>query len=82
MKIIVDWHKRTRTTIPKGYGFAYAEYIRDCGIYYPIPINYIIRYWRKCYWRFLTAFYWVGLIDTKASEEFRWTDFFRIKVKI
>lgn len=67
-------------TLPKNYGYSYSDFFRDYCIFYPIPINYIVRYWRRCYWGFLRFFYWLGLIDRGVAEEFRWADFFRIKV--
>lgn len=79
MKITKDWFNRTEVSIPKWYGFAYPELVRASDIYYPIPINYIVRYWLRCYWTLLRALYWVGLIDTGVGEMFSWSDFFRIK---
>ena len=80
MRIERSWLRRVGgSPIPKGYGLAYAKYSRAVEVYYPIPVNYIVRYTRVFYWRFLRAFYWVGLIDVEANESFSWVDFFRIK---
>lgn len=81
MKLTIDGHTlySGRASIPRHYGYSYSEFCRDAEIYYPLPINYIVRYWRRAYWTFLSSFYWIGLIDTKVNEEFRWADFFRIK---
>lgn len=65
--------------IPWGYGLAYWDYARAEGVFCPVPINWIVRYWRRAYWGFLGAFYWVGLIDVGVAEAFSWHDFFRIK---
>ena len=72
MKISVSWFESREGVvfIPKGYGFAYKDFFRALDIYYPIPINYIVRYWPRCYWRFLRIFYWIGLIDVSPNEEF------------
>jgi len=68
--------------LSKGFriGYSYTKFMEDRDVYYPPPINYIVRYWRRCYWRFLKCFYWVGLIDVGMSERFWWGAFFRIKV--
>jgi len=73
------WLHAKQCPIPKGYGFAYCEYDRAVEVYYPLPLNYIIRYARKVYWKFLRAFHWLGLIDVAAGEVFTWNDFYRIK---
>ena len=65
--------------IPILYGLAYWDYARAQGVFYPIPINYIVCYWRRFYWGFMRFFWWIGLIDKERNEEFRWADFFRIK---
>lgn len=81
MKIIVDWLVKEKYGEEKAwwYGFSYSEENRACDIYYPYPLNWIIRYSLKLYWRFLRAFYWIGLIDVKVGESFHWDTFFRIK---
>lgn len=81
MKIILSWFERKNVGIKKPwwYRFSYTEYVRACDIYYPIPINYIIRYGLKCYWWVIFALDWVGLFDTPSCEVIRWSDFFRIK---
>lgn len=81
MKLSVDGYTRYsgKDSIPKHYGYSYSDFCRDADIYYPLPINYIVRYWRGAYWAVLRSLYWIGLIDTRANEEFSWGDFFRIK---
>lgn len=78
MKLIVSWHYAT-PTISRRYGLAYSNFACAQDIYYPIPINYILRYSRKLYWRFLRIWYWIGLIDVGEAEAFSWRDFYRIK---
>jgi len=80
MKFSLCWLDRVKKLPPRGYGFAYDEFASAREVYYPLPINYIVRYWRNCYWGFLRFFYRIGLIDTNERECFRWADFFRIKV--
>ena len=83
MKLIIDWFTRHsgKALIPRHYGYSYAAPCSARDIYYPLPINYIVRYWRKSYWGILRLFYWIGFIDTRADEEFRWNDFLRMKVR-
>lgn len=64
---------------PRWYGFAYCDYARAFEIFYPMPINWIVRYWLKLCWGFLKAFYWIGLIDVDEAECFYWDSFYRIK---
>ena len=79
MKHIYDWFDRGNAiAIPHHYGLAYSEFMRACDVYYPIPINLVVRYGLRLYWNFLRAFYWVGVIDTNIAECFRWDDFWRI----
>ena len=68
-----------RGSPPRGYRFSYSDYMRAFDIFYPIPFNLVVRYWRKLYWGFIRDAYRVGLVDTKMECEFRWDDFFRIK---
>ena len=80
MKFIISWLALEKGhPVPKHYRHSYCDFFRAWEIYYPVPINYIVRYWRKYYWAFLKFFYWMGLIDKGANEEFRWGDFFKIK---
>lgn len=65
--------------IPRGYGLAYWDYARAEGIYYPLPINFAVRYGLDCWYRFLRLFYWIGLIDVGDGEIFLWREFYRIK---
>lgn len=76
----ISYAERKHIPIPRGHGLAYRNYDIAVEVYYPIPINYIVRYCRDCLWQFLTVFHWVGLIDKCANEAFRWHDFFRIKL--
>ena len=79
MKHLHSWfEKRNAIPIPRHYRLAYVDFLRAYDVCYPIPINYIVRYWLNLYWGSLRAFYWVGVIDTKFGEEFRWDDFWRI----
>ena len=82
MKIEISWFESRREgiTIPSRYGFSYTEFYRAYDIYYPIPINYIVRYWRDCRWKFLSACYWIGIIDVGINEMFTWDKFYRIKL--
>lgn len=79
MKVSICWLDRVETPIPRGYGLAYTEYDVATEVFYPIPINYVVRYALKYYWRFLRFFYRVGLIDVGEAETFSWRDFYRIK---
>ena len=82
MKIIQDWYKRAgrkRVVLPWWYRFAYADHCRACDIYYPIPINYIVRWWEKVYWWPQYALWWVGFYDTPDDVELSLSDFWRIK---
>ena len=38
---------RSGALIPRGYGFAYQDWSSDCAVFYPIPINVVVYYWRK-----------------------------------
>lgn len=81
MKFERSWFERaTGTVVPKGYRLAYNKYHLATAVYYPVPINYIVRYSRDFYWETLRAFYWIGLIDMQVYDRFRWVDFYRIKV--
>lgn len=64
---------------PWWYGFSHSDFVRAFDIFYPIPINLIVRYWLKAYWGFLGVVYWVGLIDVGEAEAFYWYSFYRIK---
>src|SRR5262249_32428793 len=33
-------------TFPRGFGLAYREWERDGGWFYPLPLNWIVRWWR------------------------------------
>ena len=82
MKILVCWYKKAHTqraVVPKWYGFSHSEEIRACDVYYPIPLNYIVRIWMKVYWRPQYALWWVGLYDTPDGVELSLSDFWRIK---
>jgi len=80
MRIVMDRFAREKgASIPRGYGYSYTLADRDAVVYYPIPINYIVRYWRRCYWRLMKNLYWVGLIDVGMGECFYWSSFWRIK---
>lgn len=79
--IVKCWYqKEAGYAIQRGYGLAYSDFCCAFDVYYPIPLNLIVRYWRKFYWGFLRFFYHIGLIDTKLGNEFRWNDFFRIRM--
>lgn len=80
MKYIHSWFdKRNTMPIPRFYRLAYEEFVCARGVYYPIPINCIVRYGLKLYFGFLRMFYWIGVIDTDISMCFRWDDFWRIR---
>ena len=80
MKYVHSWFdKRNTTVVPRYYGLAYSEFVRARDVYYPIPINYLVRYGLKAYWGFLRSMYWVGVIDTNIAECFRWSDFWRVR---
>ena len=64
---------------PRWYGFSHSDFKRGIEIFYPMPINWIVRYCLKAYWRFLMTIYWVGLIDVGMAMAFYWGAFYRIK---
>lgn len=78
-KVIEKCVKVQGYTLPWYYGISYYDFARATETHYIIPINYIVRYWRKIRWGFLETFYWVGLIDYKMGEYFTWDAFWRIK---
>jgi len=81
MRIITRWrYLKSDLVKPSGYGFAYSNFECAEDVFYPIPLNYVIRYSRSLYWRFLRIFYWIGLIDVGVNEAFSWRDFYRIKL--
>lgn len=65
--------------IPKYLGVAYDDWAYCATVYYPIPLNYIVRIVRPLFWKIMRMFYWVGIIDTSIGEAFSWDDFYRIK---
>lgn len=78
--MIIEAYARAKgVSIPRWYGYCYPLLDRDADVYYLIPVNYIVRYWRRCRLRFLKCFYWVGLIDYVPGEWFTWNQFWRIK---
>jgi hypothetical protein len=36
---------------PWWYGLAYLEWERDATVFYPLPLNYVVRWWRLARWR-------------------------------
>ncbi len=82
MKVIQDCYKRSgreRAVIPWWYRFAYSDYCRACDVYYPILINYIVRYGTRLFWWAENVLWWVGLIDVPMYAISTWSDFWRIK---
>ncbi len=81
MNLRVDLYrlKAQGVYIPWYYRFSYDEIDIVVRVYYPIPINYIVRYGRSLCNSFLRILYWIGLIDVGPGEVFLWTDFYRIK---
>jgi len=75
---IVGWRYLGR--VPSYMAIAYEMDYRGAYVMYPKPLHIVVRYWRRFYWGFLGSCYWAGLIDTKIGEEFRWSDFWRIRV--
>ena len=65
--------------IPSYLGRAYEEVALYATVYYPIPLNYVVRVLRVMYWKIMRGFYWLGLIDVGLGERFTWGDFYRIK---
>lgn len=37
--------------LPKWYGVAYRDYVTDCDICYPIPLNHLVKHLRLLKWR-------------------------------
>lgn len=35
---------------PRWYGLAYLDSLRDVGVFYPTPLNYVVRAWRRLLW--------------------------------
>lgn len=81
MKLLISWFEKKNRgfSVPRWYQYSYTDFARAYDVYYPLPLNYIVRYWLGFYWYSLRAIYWVGLIDTGENECFSWGDFFRIK---
>jgi len=65
--------------VPRFWGLSYWRYELCAGVFYPIPINYIVRWWEKVYWWPEYALWWVGLYDTPDGVELSLSDFWRIK---
>lgn len=40
-------HEAVGGVIPDGYGFAYRETTRFVEVFYPIPLNIIVGFWRN-----------------------------------
>ena len=79
MKYLYSWFdKRNSKPAPRFYGKSYSEFDRALDVYYPIPLNYIIRYWLDFYWGFIKLCWWIGIVDTEEAREFGWGDFWRI----
>ena len=82
MKYLQSWFdKKEHIPVPRWYGRSYSDYARALDVYYPIPLNYLMRYCLSCSWGFLRVFWWVGLIDTPRNCIFIWGDFYRIKTR-
>lgn len=70
----------TRIRVSSYLGIAYRSWAWDALVMYPKPLHLVARLIRNCYWGFLGFFWRIGLIDTRVGEEFRWDDFFRIRI--
>ena len=64
---------------PQFYGYSYIRYESLIYVFYPYPLNWVIRYTRMVWFSIVRMFDRVGLIDTARYEPLRWNDFFRIK---
>ena len=81
MRFEHSWHgKPNNEPLPKRYGIAYEDFSRAIDIYYPIPLNYVVKYYRLYCRLLIKALYWVGLIDIGIGEMFHWGAFYRIKL--
>ena len=40
--------------IPRGYGIAYYDYVKNEAVCYLIPFNLLINFLRKIYWRIIS----------------------------
>ena len=50
MKIIyLGIELATGQKLPPGYGLAYRDYLRDCAVFYPVPLNVLVRIAREIY---------------------------------
>ena len=38
-------------TVPKHYGVAWADFVQNAVICYPIPLNFLMAWWRTLRWR-------------------------------
>ena len=43
--------------IPRYYGFGKTAYEFDVTYYYIIPINFIVRFWKRLKWRYMKLMY-------------------------
>lgn len=84
---LISWRYIDRGEPIPGYlGIAYKDYLRHAVIYYPTPLNYVIRFkrgfWNLVFWRgIFSALWWIGVIDTPPGYMFVWGDFWRIRPK-
>jgi hypothetical protein len=83
MKLIVTYRQRNHglLKIPWWYGVSYQLPQLAVYVYYPYPINWIIRYTKELFWYSINLLWWIGLIDVMVGEEFYWGAFYRLKVK-
>lgn len=57
------------TAIPKGYGIAWRDFIRNRAICFPIPFNWFAK-WGREFWRFLMIpkYSWQEKMEAKYRE--------------
>ena len=61
--------------LPHGYGLAYRDYSRDCGVFYPIPLNFLVRIAREIYFilaRGVIASRFEKLLKEAEMKGYRW----------
>lgn len=77
----ISWRELGKgAQIPRWHGFSHSDFKCGVDVFYPVPINWLVRYSVRIYWRVLRAFDWVGLIDKADNEVFHWDSFYRIKL--
>ena len=76
----LEWQKAGQKA-PFWTGTAYSVHEYQAVVYYPIPLNFLVRWSRCASMLMLRAVYWIGLIDVGPGERVTWQEFWRIKSK-